>query len=312
MTGPRSQHLVSARELLTPTSRRTVVLDVRVDGDGRPDPAAHRARRVPGSRFVDLDRDLSGPPTPAAGARPLPRPADLTRSLRRWGIGRSTTVVVLDATTSAAAARAWWVLRWAGLTDVRVLDGGLRAWVAAGGALETGAAVSSAARVADHVTADHVTAVPGAMPTVDIDDVALLAGRGLLLDARPSSAYQGRDGSPGHIPGAVSAPVFADHGADGTLLPEEDLRCRYGTLGVATGHPTMPIASYCGSGVAAALQVLHLATLGIEAALYPGSLSQWTSDPARLVVGACITPRVDDAGPTRTEAPWVATPTAAR
>ncbi|GAA2054774.1 sulfurtransferase [Williamsia deligens] len=303
---------MSATDLLTPTSRATVVLDVRVDREGRPDPGAHHAGRIPGSRFVDLDRDLAGPPTPGGGARPLPHPADLTRSLRRWGVGRRTTVVVLDGTASAAAARAWWVLRWAGLTDVRLLDGGLRAWVAAGGPLETGEEVTTiGAPLVDTPVGDHVIAVPGGLPTVDTGDVAVLAERGLLLDARPSVAYQGGEGSPGHIPGAVNAPVFDDLTPDGTLLPDDRLRCRYAALGVGTGDQEWPVASYCGSGVAAALQVLHLATLGVRAALYPGSLSQWTSDPARLVVGACITPRTD-IDPTRTEWPWSATPTAAR
>ena len=163
----------------------------------------------------------------------------------------------------------------------------------------------------DTPVGDHVIAVPGGLPTVDIDEVALLAERGVLLDARPSLAYQGREGGPGHIPGAVAAPVFDDLTAEGTLRPADDLRCRYTEFGVRTGDHTWPVASYCGSGVAAALQVLHLATLGVQAALYPGSLSQWTSDPARLVVGACITPRTNT-DHRRTEGPWVATPTAAR
>ncbi|MGU3290897.1 sulfurtransferase [Williamsia sp. M5A3_1d] len=292
ITDHRADHVASADTLAHPRFAG-VVLDIRVGDDGRADLDAYLRGHIPGARFVDLDADLSGPVTSRSGARPLPDHADLARSLRRWGITPATPVVVHDDSTSAAAARAWWILRWAGVRDVRLLDGGLRAWLADGGDLAVGHERGPVRAV---VPAGHPDAgvvwTPGVLPTVEIDDVVDLTRRAVLLDARPASLFSGSEGGSAHIPGAVSAPVFTDFDDDGRLRPAHELAARYRALGVDLHAADRVVAaSYCSSGVAAALQVLVLATLGARAALYPGSLSQWTADPARLTIGACITPR---------------------
>jgi thiosulfate/3-mercaptopyruvate sulfurtransferase len=291
MTDTRAAHLISAASLLHAPTANTVVLDVRVTADGRPDPDAYQRGHIPGARFVDLDTELAGPVTPRSGARPLPEPDDLSTTLGQWGVELTTPVVVYDGSNSAAAARAWWVLRWAGVRDVRLLGGGLRAWTAAGGHLETGSGPQI-----EPVDGSDARVRPGSLPTVDIGQIAEVTQRSLLIDARPAESFHGRDGSGGHIPGAVNAPVFDDFDTAGMLRPTAELAARYRGIGLTSvdrtsGGDGVVAACYCSSGVAAALQVWVLATLGLNSALFPGSLSQWVSDPARLTIGFSVTTR---------------------
>ena len=172
-------------------------------------------------------------------------------------------VVAYDATGGLAAARAWWLLRWGGLPDVRLLDGGLDAWVRAGGPVETGDVVPEPG---------DVTLTGGGMPVLSIDEAAALpASGGVLLDARAGERYRGEvepvDPRAGHVPGAVSAPTTDNLAADGTFRPADDCGERFAALGV---RPGTTVGVYCGSGVTAAHEVAALAVAGIEAALWPG------------------------------------------
>lgn len=274
----RSTVLVTADELAALLARdgdaRPVVLDVRW-ALGRSDGAEqHRAGHVPGAVYVDLETELAAPPAPRDGRHPLPDLAALEAAARRWGVRATTPVVAYDAVGGMSAARAWWLLRWAGLADVRLLDGGLDAWVAAGGALERGDVVPEPG---------DVTLAAGRLPTVDADGAAALARTGTLLDARAPERYRGEvepvDPRAGHVPGALSAPTAGNLGPDGRFLPADVLRERFAALGV---RPRVTdVAVYCGSGVTAAHEVAALASIGVEARLYPGSWSQWSSDPAR-------------------------------
>ena len=265
--------LVSAGDLLA-SSGRVVLLDVRwALGD-------HRGRQryleahLPGAVYVDLETELADPPSPAAGRHPLPSLQRLQFCARRWGIGQDDAVVVYDASSGLAAARAWWLLRWGGLSDVRLLDGGLDAWVRAGGPVVSGDVVPGPG---------DVTLPGGGMPVLTIDEAAALpASGGLLLDARAGERYRGEvepiDPRAGHVPGAVSAPTTANLAPDGTFLRLTELVDRFVALGVG---PRTTVGVYCGSGVTAAHEVAALAAAGIEAALWPGSWSQWSADPDR-------------------------------
>lgn len=244
-----------------------VLLDVRwalgqADGHER-----YLAGHLPGAVFVDLETELAAPATPQDGRHPLPGLGMLEAAARRWGITSDRAVVAYDAVGGTSAARAWWLLRWAGLADVRLLDGGIAAWTAAGLPLEAGVVVPEPG---------DVVLEEGALPTVDADDAA--AWTGALLDARAAERYAGEvepvDPRAGHIPGAISRPTVGNLGADGTFLPDDALRARFADL-------DGPVAVYCGSGVTAAHEVAALASIGVEAALYPGSWSQWSNDPAR-------------------------------
>lgn len=258
--------------------RPPVVLDVRWAlgvTDGR---EQHRAGHVPGAVYVDLETELAAPPSAAAGRHPLPDPADLQAAARRWGVRADRPVVVYDAVGGTSAARAWWLLRWAGHDDVRILDGGLAAWRAAGHALDEGDV---------RPEPGDVVVMPGGMPVLDADGAADLAASGVLLDARAGERYRGEvepvDPRAGHVPGAVSAPTTDNLAADGTFLDAAALRAQFAALGALPGADDAPpaVGVYCGSGVTAAHEVAALATLGVEAALYAGSWSQWSNDPAR-------------------------------
>ncbi|HEY8721002.1 sulfurtransferase [Pengzhenrongella sp.] len=270
-----------------------VLLDVRWSLGGPDGRTEHAAGHIPGAVFVDLETELAAPPSAAQGRHPLPSVAVLQAAARRWGVRAGVPVVAYDASGGTSAARAWWLLRWAGFGDVRLLDGGLAGWLGDGGALERGAVEPAPG---------DVTLTAGALPSLDADDAEALAvrGGGLLLDARAEERYRGEvepiDPRAGHIPGAVSAPTTGNLDADGRFLDAAALRDRFAALGVATpaADPAASAASgdqsaptglgvYCGSGVTAAHEVAALASIGIEAALYTGSWSQWSADPARDV-----------------------------
>jgi thiosulfate/3-mercaptopyruvate sulfurtransferase len=273
--------LISANELRRRLARedgRPLVLDVRwVLGD----PNGHRhytERRVPGSVYVDLNTDLATPSSPQEGRHPLPSPELFQATARRWGLRQGQSVVVLDDNGGMSAARAWWLLRWAGHEDVRILDGGLKAWIDAGHELDGPAAPIPVPKPGDVVLGS------GHMPTIDINAAADFPGHGVLLDARAAERYRGEqepiDPRAGHIPGAVNAPTAENLGDNGKFKDPRQLRARFEALGVVAGKPDAA-AVYCGSGVTAAHEVAALAVAGIHAALYPGSWSQWSNHPDR-------------------------------
>lgn len=259
------------------------VLDVRWSlavPDGRP---MYAAEHVPGAIYVDLNEDLAAPPSASEGRHPLPTQGSFERAARAWGLVPGESVVVYDNSSGTVAARAWWLLRHAGVKDVRILDGGLAAWKAAGAPLESGEI---------HPAATDIELSWGHMAVVDADEAAELTGTGVLLDARAGERYRGEsepiDPRPGHIPGAVSAPTQENLAHDGTFFAADALKSRFAELGV---DGSRPVAVYCGSGVTAAHQIAALAEAGITAALYPGSWSQWSNDAER---GAALGAEPDD------------------
>ena len=191
------------------------------------------------------------------------------------GVSRGRPVVVYDAAGGLAAARAWWLLRYFGHPAVTVLDGGLGAWVAAGGGLSTGPEVPAPGTFDSR---------PGAMPVLDAADAADLARRGVLLDARAPERYRGEsepiDPVAGHIPGARNRPATLNLDQTGSFADPATLRQAFRRTGA---QPGVEVGAYCGSGVTASHQVLALELAGIEAALYPGSWSEWITDPSRPV-----------------------------
>ncbi len=250
------------------------VLDVRWRLGGPPARADFDAGHLPGAVFVDLDRDLAGPPG-AGGRHPLPDPARFGATMRAAGVRTPVPVVCYDDRDATSAARAWWLLRFHGHPSVSVLDGGLAGWCASGGPLIT------EARRPD--PGDFVPR-PGHLGLAGADGAAAAARHGVLLDARAAERYRGEtepvDPVAGHIPGAVSAPTALNVDGAGRFRSPEQLRRRFEQLGpVGAG----PVVAYCGSGVTAAHQVLALALAGIEAGLYAGSWSEWITDPGRPV-----------------------------
>lgn len=261
---------------------RPVVVEVTASSLGRRTRADHDAGHVPGAVVLDLDADLAAPPGPG-GRHPLPDARLLQSALRRIGVRRDSWVVVLDHGDGSIAARAWWLLRWAGLAADRaaVLDGGWAAWVRDGLPVTAGATTAEPG---------DVEVRPGAMPVLDADGaVAVVAAGGALVDARAPARFRGEteplDPVAGHIRGARNVPATELVGADGHWLPPEVIAERLGGLGVRAGAP---VGAYCGSGVTAAALVLAAEYAGLRGAaepvpLFVGSWSSWCADPDRPV-----------------------------
>ncbi|WP_435130168.1 sulfurtransferase [Actinacidiphila sp. bgisy144] len=265
--------IITAAELAAAPAA-TAVLDVRYRMGGPPGHGEYAAGHIPGARYVDLDAALAAAPGPR-GRHPLPDVEVLGAAMRAAGVGADTDVVLYDDWNGWGPARAWWLLRWAGHERVRVLDGGLAAWKAAGLPLSTEEPPPG--------DGDFVPR-PGALPVLDAAGAAELARRGLLLDARAGERYRGEsepiDPVAGHIPGAVSAPTTQNVTEDGRFRTAAELAARFRALGATPGAE---VGVYCGSGVSAAHEILALAVAGVPAALYVGSWSEWGADPSRPV-----------------------------
>lgn len=270
MTSP----LISAEELRhrLADGPAPVLLDVRWRLGGPPGHDDYLRGHVPGATYVDLDADLAGPPG-EGGRHPLPAPESFNAAMQRAGVGLEEPVVVYDDWAGRAAARAWWLLRHYGHHDVRLLDGGLAAWVAYGGEVEAGE--SSPASPGDF----HGR--PGSMRVVASDELQRMA---VVVDARAPERYRGEsepvDPVAGHVPGAVNVPTSRNLDNHGLFRDPHELRDVYASVGVLPGAD---VAAYCGSGVTAAHDVLALHIAGVDAALYAGGWSEWVTDPSRPV-----------------------------
>ncbi|SFB37987.1 thiosulfate/3-mercaptopyruvate sulfurtransferase [Amycolatopsis marina] len=256
--------------------QRPVLLDVRWRLAGPPGRDSYRSGHLPGAVYLDLDTALAAPPG-TGGRHPLPSPGDLQAELRVAGVRAGHPVVVYDDGDGSIAARAWWLLRWAGHREVAVLDGGFAAWA------EEGRPLSAA--TPDPEPGD-IEVEPGSMPVLDAEEAAGLARDGVLLDARAPERYRGEtepiDPRAGHVPGARNAPFAENTGEDGRWRTPAELAAHYSRIGV-TGDTA--VGAYCGSGVTACSVVLALEVAGRQepAALYAGSWSHWAADPARPV-----------------------------
>jgi thiosulfate/3-mercaptopyruvate sulfurtransferase len=248
------------------------VLDVRYRMGGPSGYAYFLAGHIPGAAYVDLANDLADPPG-AGGRHPLPEEARFEAAMRRAGIWMDRPVVVYDDWGGRAAARAWWLLRHHGHRDVAVLDGGWPAWRKHGGEVENGETKTR--------EGDFTVTGQKAMPVVEAGDVLDVD---VLVDARTPERYRGEvepiDSVAGHIPGAVNVPTESNLALEGRFRRPNILRQIYADVGV-TGD--VEVAAYCGSGVTAAHDVLAMEVAGIRAALYPGSWSEWITDPDRPV-----------------------------
>lgn len=270
------QTLISAEDLraLQPTP---VLLDCGFDlAEPAAGERAFAAGHLPGALYAHLDRDLSGPKGPGRGRHPLPAFGDFAATAGRWGVRPGVQVVCYDAQGGMYAARAWWLLRWLGHAAVAVLDGGLGAWQAAGGTLQAGSAEAPGA-------APYPATTP-AMPTLDATALQAALGRVRLVDARAPERYRGDteplDPVAGHIPGATNRFFKLNLQADGRFRPAAELRAEFD----AWGTPPEQVVHSCGSGVTACHNLLAMAHAGLPATrLYPGSWSEWCSDPARPV-----------------------------
>jgi thiosulfate/3-mercaptopyruvate sulfurtransferase len=271
----RGQVLITAAELsrLVGAGAPVTILDVRWRLDEPDGHGAYTQGHLPGAVYVSLEDELSDHTIDGRGRHPLPSGRSVEAAARRWGIRQGVPTVVYDDWHRAGSARAWWVLTAAGLTGVRILDGGLSAWRSAGGSVDTGPVTPPAG----DVTAAHDDLYAGALPTLTAQQIGPDVS---LLDARAPERFRGDvepiDPVAGHIPGAKNLPSGSVLAVDGTFLDGDALARLVPDHGGRLG-------AYCGSGVTASITVAALASLGHQAALFPGSWSEWSSDPTRAV-----------------------------
>ncbi|HWS93363.1 MAG TPA: sulfurtransferase [Mycobacterium sp.] len=274
----RDQVVITATELATliEAGDPVTILDVRWrvdDPDGR---AAYLLGHIPGAVYVSLEDELSDHSVAGRGRHPLPSGRRVEAAARQWGIRQGDLVVVYDDWNRAGSARAWWVLTAAGLENVRILDGGVSAWRSAGRSLETGPVNPQPG----NVTVPHDDLYAGGRPTLTAEQ----SGDVTLLDARAPERFRGDveplDPVAGHIPGAKNLPSVAVLAGDGTFIGDSALTQLLSDHHIGR-HDRIGV--YCGSGVTAAVTIAALAATGRAAALYPGSWSEWCSDPTRAV-----------------------------
>ena len=259
-----------------------VVLDARFTLDDESwGNAAYAEGHIPGARRADLATDMAGPIiTGVTGRRPFPDPADFARRVGEWGIDDSTQVVAYDAECGLmAASRLWLMLRWIGHDAVAVLDGGLQAWLAAGGPVTTElpdpTPRSYPLRLRSELLAD-----------VDEVDAARVLPDTCVFDSRGAEGYHGggvyHDPVRGHIAGAGLADRAETMTEGRRFRPVEELRAHYADL--LGDVPPQDVIFYCGSGVTAAQNVLAMTHAGLTGPrMYVGSWSEWITDPSRPV-----------------------------
>jgi thiosulfate/3-mercaptopyruvate sulfurtransferase len=264
---------------------RIAIIDCRFDlmnpEGGR---HAYLEGHIPGARYADLNTDLSAPISATSGRHPLPAPDDFARTLARLGVGSDTQVIAYDDSSGAFAARAWWMLRWLAHPAAAVLDGGIKAWVSEGGALQSGEPEPLPAAV----SGDHLSVRANAAAVIGTAEVQqrLSDPSFLLIDARAGERYAGTvepiDAVAGHIKGAVSQPFSTNLGTEGRFLPAPVLRQMWGKR--LAGRSPAQVAAMCGSGVTACHNLLSMEVAGLPGAkLYAGSWSEWIRDPQRPI-----------------------------
>jgi thiosulfate/3-mercaptopyruvate sulfurtransferase len=274
--------LIQATDLqtLVAAGQPLVVIDCSFDlADPGAGERAHAAGHIAGAVYAHLDRDLSGPKAPGKGRHPLPERSAFAATAGRLGVAPGVQVLTCDAQGGPYAARAWWLLRWLGHDAVAVLDGGVAAWRAAGGAW-------TAEATAPRPLPPYPLG-PAAMPTLTADELLARLGRVRLFDARAGERFRGEveplDPVAGHIPGATLR-FFKDNlQADGRFKPAAQLKAEFEALGGGDAQ----VVHQCGSGVTACHNLLAMAHAGFgSTTLYPGSWSEWCSDPKRPVARA--------------------------
>lgn len=278
-----------------------VLLDVRWQLGRSDGYEQYLQAHIPGAKYVDLETELAAAPSAAMGRHPLPEQEAFNRSRQDWGVFEDSVVVVYDAVNGLSAARAWWLLRHFGVRSVFILEGGFTSWRDAHpgqevSSQESGSREPTTAGNHDAGNAGTSNSTAGArergsqhednlafghMPVITEDEAAAFPTHGELWDARASARYQGDeepvDPRAGHIPGAKSAPTADNLTEHGLLKSADELRS---TFGDKQGGAT---AVYCGSGVTASHEIAVLESIGISAAMYPGSWSQYSSNPHRPV-----------------------------
>ena len=270
--------LIGVEELHQQPGDKVIIFDCRFSltdpGGGL---CAYQQGHIPGAVHLDMEKDLSGAKGPHGGRHPLPDPVAFTNRMRASGVTRDSLVIAYDDNRLAGAARLWWLLRYFGHSQVRILDGGIKAWRTAGLPVNT--------TIPRTVVPGDFLAIENAAMAATYPDIKK-SGRdnaSVLIDAREAPRYRGEeepiDPVAGHIPGAINVPWQQFVDLESKMLPIEQQRLIWQKLALSPS----PVV-YCGSGVTACVDLLSLAMIGVESAkLYPGSWSDWCSYPDSII-----------------------------
>lgn len=268
-----SQDVVQAADLLAAPSRNRLFIDVRL---GEPDEELESFRdcHILGAVHAQIRDVFASEPSADSGNLPLPDIEHLRQTLLGWGVDGETELVAYGP-SAALAARGWWVLKWAGLKNVKVLDGGLKAWINNGGPVARGDAHPRL-----RTSGAPLVLQPGGLPSISVQEVEVLPENTLLIDARDEASFLS-----GAIPGAINLPAAEQWTPGATLRTIREISQIYADAGVS---PQQDVVVYCGGGVLSALLVLTLSSLGAKPRLFVGSWSEWNKSPARLARSAML------------------------
>lgn len=281
-------YLVTPEQLRANLGRADwLVFDVRHDlADHQAGRRAYEQGHIPGALFLDHETDLAAPRTGANGRHPLPDRQDLAALMRLQGLTSGMQVVAYDAQGSLFASHLWWMLRWLGHPHVAILDGGWQAWREAGGEVETGRRQPSVSE-AQAVQSLNLPR-QAAMPTVQADQVLANIAQPVftVIDARAPERYRGEvepmDPVAGHIPGALNRSHMNNLDAQGRFKPAGQLQQEFQAL--LGDMPASQVVHQCGSGITACHNLFAMELAGLNGSrIYPGSWSEWVSDPTRPV-----------------------------
>ncbi len=269
------KQLISAEQLKRQLNKGTIIFDCRFRLNGESYGVnAYNMGHIAGAYYLDLNKDLSAPVKLHGGRHPLPDAEAFAAKLRAAGVNKQSSIVLYDDSRSAYAARAWWLMKWLGLENVQLLDGGFNAWQDLGEALDRRSPAVKSGTFSPNISKNHWISREQILATLADPQANQLT----LIDSREAARYRGLeepiDPIAGHIPGAVN--YFWQEVTDerGFFKTPAQLEAHWLNL-----NKSGEIAVYCGSGVTACVNLLALEILGVSAKLYPGSWSDWCSYP---------------------------------
>ena len=267
-----TDYIIQPEVLLGQENLNRLFIDVRLGNKPEEELKNYRESHIQGAVYGQIRDVFAGEPTLHTGNLPLPRPDKLESELKSWGVDQDTEII-LYGPSMALAARGWWILRWAGLSNVKVLDGGLRAWINQGGAVAQGDFVPTR-----RATSENLKLKTGQLPEIHVSEVMTLLPDVILIDARDESSYLA-----GCIPRARNLPSSEQWTPAMNLRTIDEIRQLYKDVGV---RKDSDVVVYCGGGVLSAFSVLTLSALGIVPRLFVGSWSEWNKDPKRMAMSA--------------------------
>lgn len=265
-----SKLVVQAEDLIKQPNANRLFIEVRLGTEPEEEHRKYRECHIFGAVYAQIRDVFASPPSATSGNLPLPSLTDLQAQLQRWSVDNHTEII-LYGPSPALAARGGWVLRWAGLTNVKLLDGGLKSWVEAGGPVAQGDFTPKVKRGSSTLALSE-----GNMPSITVSEVEKLSGEFILIDARDEASFYS-----GRIPKAVNLPASEQWSPSTRLRTIDEINTLYARIGV---KENAKIVVYCGGGVLSALEVLTLQALGKQAQLFVGSWSQWNKCPRRMAL----------------------------